>query len=278
VDIVTPKFDNLSRRYIEEELSDSQKKKLLALGLGSAMALPGTSHLAQKAGEALRDDPPAPVVQHVDEPDKQAEIRYVDPVTGLPARYHTGPDFKPGPPPAVAGPAPTVATTHGPADSQFDPEFIKYIQRVENSVKRGLKGGKWYPHGSAEGGRKTIAYGHKLKVGEDFSNGITDQEAIQLLIKDLTNHKAGASRIVDRKYGTGTFSKLDRMRQEMLIDIQFNIRGGLNKFTQFMHAVVNNDKEGMIKHHVRKYKHPKTKKWVPIKDRNNQFKKRYLSN
>ena len=146
----------------------------------------------------------------------------------------------------------------------------------ENSIKKGFKNGRWYPHVSVEGGRKTIAYGHKLRSGEDFSKGITDKEAVALLIRDLDHHKAEAKKFVDKKYGAGSFNKLDDKRQEMLVDIQFNIRNGVSKFTSFLKAVMKNDKKGMIKHYQRKYKHPKTKKWTPIKDRNDQFKKRYL--
>ena len=187
-----------------------------------------------------------------------------------------------GPPPSVLNPAtrplgPGHSPEVKPVAATFDSGFLDYMKRVENSIKKGLKGGKWYPHSSVEGGKKTIAYGHKLKTGEDFSKGLTDEQAVTLLKQDLNYHKAGAKGIVDKKYGAGTFDKLDTKRQEMLIDIQFNIRNGLTKFTSFMHAVVKNDKKGMLKHYVRKYRNPKTKKWLPIKDRNNQFKERYLT-
>ena len=147
-----------------------------------------------------------------------------------------------GPPPSVLNPAtrpldPGHNPEVKPVAATFDIGFLKYMKRVENGIKKGLKAGKWYPHSSAEGGKKTIAYGHKLKTGEDF--------------------------------------KLDAHRQEMLIDFQFNL-GSLKGFPSFVAALLKNDKKGMKKHYERKYQHPKTKKWLPIKDRNNQFKKRYL--
>jgi len=67
---MTPNFNNIADRYLEEEMSDSQKK-LIALGLASAAALPGTAYLGQKAGEALRDDP-VPKVQHVQPAERPA--------------------------------------------------------------------------------------------------------------------------------------------------------------------------------------------------------------
>ena len=254
---MTPRFDILANQYLEEELSDKQKKKLLALAAGSAIAMPFTGELGQRAGEALADDP-APKVQKAELPKRPNMIM--------------APSITPRAP--IAQKQAPVAT---PVAATFDSGFLDYMKRVENSIKKGLKGGKWYPHSSVEGGKKTIAYGHKLKTGEDFSKGLTDEQAVTLLKQDLNYHKAGAKGIVDKKYGAGTFDKLDTKRQEMLIDIQFNIRNGLTKFTSFMHAVVKNDKKGMLKHYVRKYRDPKTKKWLPIKDRNNQFKKRYLS-
>jgi hypothetical protein len=44
---------------------------------------------------------------------------------------------------------------------------------------------KWFPHKSLEGGSDTIGYGHKIQAGENFSKGLTDDEAIKLLNKDV---------------------------------------------------------------------------------------------
>jgi hypothetical protein len=45
----------------------------------------------------------------------------------------------------------------------FPEGFVNVVKQVENGVKRGWDKvkGKWFPHASAEGGLKTIAYGHK---------------------------------------------------------------------------------------------------------------------
>ena len=264
---MTPNFDRLANQYLEEGLSDAQRKKLIALGLGSAMALPGTAYLGQKAGEALADDP-APKVQKIED------------MPGAHPFSHPGwSDDDISPPPSIPGaprPARAPEVKQPIPTPQYDPGFIQYMKSVENSIKKGFKNGRWYPHASVEGGRKTIAYGHKLKSGETFSKGITDREAVALLIKDLDHHKGEAKKYVDKKYGAGSFDKLDDKRQEMLTDIQFNIRNGVSKFTSFLKAVMKNDRKGMLKHYQRKYKHPRTKKWIPVKDRNDQFKKRYL--
>ena len=64
------------------------------------------------------------------------------------------------------------------------------IKRFENS-KENPRGGydknkkRWFPHSSVEGGTPTIAYGHKVQRGEDFSKGLTDSEAEDLLSTDI---------------------------------------------------------------------------------------------
>lgn len=55
---------------------------------------------------------------------------------------------------------------------------------------------KWFPHKSLEGGSDTIAYGHKLQSGEDFSKGITDDEALKLLDKDINRTIETAKRFM----------------------------------------------------------------------------------
>jgi lysozyme len=255
---MTPRFDILANQYLEEELSDKQKYKLLALAAGSAIAMPGTAYLGQKAGEALRDDdPPAPIVQKAELPKKPDMI--------------IAPSIDSREPVNQKMNALQQTPTADPVAATFDSGFLDYMKRVENGIKKGLKAGKWYPHSSAEGGKKTIAYGHKLKTGEDFSKGLTGEQAIALLKQDLDVARTGAREFV----GADKFDKLDAHRQEMLIDFQFNL-GSLNAFPSFVAALLKNDKKEMKKHYERKYQHPTTKKWLPIKDRNNQFKKRYL--
>lgn len=66
-------------------------------------------------------------------------------------------------------------------------DTLKHYENSFNNPKGGYNKAKskWYPHHSIEGGSDTIAYGHKILPGENFSNGITDIEATQLLKKDI---------------------------------------------------------------------------------------------
>jgi len=78
----------------------------------------------------------------------------------------------------------------GNSDSQLVSRAANVIKAFENS-KNNPKGGynkqlkKWFPHKSLEGGAATIAYGHKMQPGEDYSRGLTDSEAERLLEKDI---------------------------------------------------------------------------------------------
>lgn len=64
--------------------------------------------------------------------------------------------------------------------------IIKQFENNINNPKGGYNKSKklWFPHKSIEGGSATIAYGHKIQKGEDFSKGITDDDALKLLEKD----------------------------------------------------------------------------------------------
>ena len=80
-----------------------------------------------------------------------------------------------------------MVTVINPQD--LDPETLKKylakLKKLENSVKAGYRKGKWYPHRSFEGGSDTIAYGHKLMPGEDYSSGMSEEKAAQLQQKDV---------------------------------------------------------------------------------------------
>jgi lysozyme len=85
----------------------------------------------------------------------------------------------PLPPDALAGAfAPTGMTA-----SQGAVDFIK-------SYERGPGGGPALtPYHSPEGGRDTVGWGHKLRPGEDYSQGLTANQADQLFLRDLAAHQ-----------------------------------------------------------------------------------------
>jgi GH24 family phage-related lysozyme (muramidase) len=163
-------------------------------------------------------------------------------------------------------------------------DFIDYIIRVEGSRK---KRGKHYAYKSAEGGAKTIGYGHKIKKGENFSSGLTENQARMLLDTDLAKAAQGVQKSIGKDWDT-----LDPKRKQMLVGMQFNLGSVKGKFPKFTEAVINNDRQGMVDEYKRYFKAPlktglkssktvlrpdkqKTKK--ELKDRNEQFFDKYLS-
>jgi GH24 family phage-related lysozyme (muramidase) len=143
--------------------------------------------------------------------------------------------------------------------------FTDYIKSVENGIRRGWDKNKglWFPHKSFEGGSDTIAYGHKLKPGEDFSGGITEEEATELLKKDLEI----AKKIVYQELKN---VKLTPKQEEMFVDFVFNM-GTLKKFPKFVGAVLKNDIDTMRKEYERSSAGKK------LKGRNAAFYNRFLS-
>ncbi len=143
--------------------------------------------------------------------------------------------------------------------------FIDYIKKVENQGKVGYNTEKklWFPHKSFEGGSDTIGYGHKIQKGEDFSNGITNAQAEDLLKQDL----AKAKQQVYKELGG---VKLTPQQEEMFIDFVFNM-GTLKKFPKFTEFALKNDLEGM-KAQYKRYAGGKE-----LKGRNTEFLKRFLA-
>lgn len=103
-----------------------------------------------------------------------------------------------------------AVTTHKPAMTHavkstvdiFKDSIDTILKHYENSTNNPVGGfdksvGKWFPHKSIEGGTDTIAYGHKIVSGENFSNGLTDSEATQLLKKDISAKESFAKRKIE---------------------------------------------------------------------------------
>lgn len=86
-------------------------------------------------------------------------------------------------------------------DSRLIDSAANIISKFENNpnYKKGgfdKSKGKWFPHKSLEGGADTIAYGHKILPGEDFSKGLTEDEAQKLLKADIAKKLNDARRLI----------------------------------------------------------------------------------
>ena len=125
-------------------------------------------------------------------------------------------------------------------------DFIDYIIQVEGNRK---KRGKHFAYKSAEGGSKTIGYGHKIKKGENFSSGLTENQAKLLLESDLMDAAQGVQKSIGKDWDT-----LDENRKQMLIGMQFNLGSVKRKFPKFTEAVIQNDVDEMRREYRRYFK------------------------
>ena len=175
------------------------------------------------------------------------------------------------PPPPIHFTPPAMVSYQQYYGSQFQttPDFINYIKSVENKIKAGFKHGLWHPHKSVEGGTDTIAYGHKLRPGEHFANGLTDAQATELLKKDIQTAAERAKQITNYKFGNGAWERLDNTKKEMLVDFAFN--GVLGKFPKVLDGVVTGNDNEVRAQYIR---HVNGKE---MSGRNQAFADRYLN-
>ena len=161
-------------------------------------------------------------------------------------------------------------------DQQLMNDYINFLNVQENDAKAGWNGKRWMPHKSVEKGNDTIAYGHKITDKEiknkRFKDGLTEQQAVQLLYEDITKHALGAKAIVDKAYKPGTWMKLPIDVKLMFTELNYN--PGLSKFPTFMKAVMSNNWTGKPDSADRQYTR-KTGK-TSLTRRNNAFYNLFL--
>jgi len=151
-------------------------------------------------------------------------------------------------------------------------DFVNYMKKIENAQL--LAGDtSMLQHDSAEGGNKTIAYGHKLTDAEvksgkvygfDIANLTTDQ-ANEILKLDLSK----AYKQLTDKFGR-EFLNLDDRRKQMLVDMQFNL-GSLEAFPKFTEALFAGDETTMMKEYKRSFRDPESGNMKPLTGRNKDF-------
>lgn len=156
-------------------------------------------------------------------------------------------------------------------------EFEKHLIKEEGNVLK--------VYSSLEGGTGTIGVGHKLSKQEqdnmkicciDISNGITEFESLFILKQDIKKKFKSASIKVNKKYGNRIFENLNINQKHALVDVEFNVRGGLNTFPSYTRAVINKDwKEAYKQLNDRHYIDTNGKK-VTLKRRNDTVNKLFL--
>ena len=120
-------------------------------------------------------------------------------------------------------------------------------------------------------GGMDIAFGHKLTpeeaetktvYGIDISNGITKDQAFQILQLDIEKKMKDTRRII----GPDKFDTLPTPAKEALTDLHFT--GVLNSFPSFKEAILTGNKEKAYKEYKRKFTNKQGQK-VEMKRRNN---------
>jgi lysozyme len=96
------------------------------------------------------------------------------------------------------------------------PAGISFIQRNEGLVLREYN----------DNGHLAIGYGHDLKVGENFPNGITPQEAALLLVGDLTEIEPIVTQLAPQA---------NQNQFDALVDFTYNL-GGIALKTMLSHG------------------------------------------
>lgn len=101
-----------------------------------------------------------------------------------------------------------------------------------------FRDGKFYPYADSLG-KMTIGYGHLIKSGEDYSKGLTEEEADKLLSKDLANAVLAVQSLgLDVPYDWNDFL--------VLMVFQLGL-GGVQKFVKMIAALkAKNYKEAVV--------------------------------
>jgi hypothetical protein len=149
-------------------------------------------------------------------------------------------------------------------------DFIDYVRVCENGIKKGwdVRSQRWFPYDDGTGWH--VAYGHKIKKGENFSSGITEAEAQELLRSDLKEaYEKARIYYKARGYSIENFSP---RQVEIVLDFVFN--GCLHSHPKMMKAVAENDIEGQVQEYKR-FAVLRGKR-TELRDRNARFFARYL--
>ena len=117
-----------------------------------------------------------------------------------------------------------------PGDSQFISELKEYEGTMAYQQAKGYyRNGKFWRYLDSRG-FPTIGYGHLIVNGENFSGGITEQEANDMLVRD------SSKAIYDAKSIYASYKmKTPYMAQQVLCQMVFQMgKGGVMKFKMML--------------------------------------------
>ena len=118
-------------------------------------------------------------------------------------------------------------------------DYYTRLMHEENGINTGLRDGRFYQYPSHEKGTDTIGYGHKLTEEESkagsFNKGLTKDEAIGLMRKDVDEHLTRAKEQFNEEHGSGSFDKLHPDLKVLALDFVYN-GIPINEFPNFFGA------------------------------------------
>jgi len=161
-------------------------------------------------------------------------------------------------------------------DEYSDQYFMDYLQFVENSYKRGydMHRGVWIPFkGENSKGKKekfyTVGYGHTLSKDEykQYKKGVSQEKVDEWLQEDIDE----AQRKLDTRYGDEYwYQNLHPREKAILLDIEYNVRGGMNSFPKLKEALETGNKTLLLTEFWRDFPGGKDNQ------RNQEFLKRFV--
>ena len=138
--------------------------------------------------------------------------------------------------------------TNKVSDMKMSDKGIEWLKGLEGSVKVNGKHviyddvtGKPVPAGVSLPVGATIGYGHLVKPGEDFSAGLTEQQATKLLQQDLQ----ATYNTINEQISADAISNMTQSKYDALVSLVFNIGAGS--------AAPQNRNRGLYQSTVRKY-------------------------
>lgn len=127
--------------------------------------------------------------------------------------------------------------------------FLEKHLDIENPIKKGWNEGKWYPYSPILGDISSlsyIGYCHKIVDGENFSDGLTDSEAIKLHEKDFFQSYAYAETIYEQDIGE-SFNDCTLGAKLIAGELVFNLgKSEFENYKEFRKGMKENDIEKMV--------------------------------
>jgi len=196
----------------------------------------------------------------------------------------------PKPKPKPAGSKPPPPTQEELLADQitqtYSSRFLNYLKHVEGNAKAQAQTGSYKAcrfrifQDPGHSVAPAIGYGHRLLPGEaeQFKNGITEEQATELLMRDVKKAELDAQ----KHFGAKGWAAMDQHRREMAIDFVYNLglgregsreqrATGIKQMKSFSRALRMGDIKAIRATYKRYYRPQEGADPRPLKQRNDPF-------